>query len=75
MCRTAHLLPDDCHTDADVREAKALCLSCPVMQECRDWALANSSLTTHGIWGGLTPQQRRTHRRLWHRGTPGASDV
>lgn len=41
-------------------EAKAICDRCPVKRECLDWAL--EIRTTHGLWGGLTPHQRRALR-------------
>jgi WhiB family redox-sensing transcriptional regulator len=45
-----------------IAEAKAVCSICPVMQECRDRALATRE--EFGIWGGLTERQRRAiHRR------------
>jgi WhiB family redox-sensing transcriptional regulator len=49
------------------REAKAVCTSCPVRQECLDYALDYEShnhpgadtRAPHGIWGGLTERERR----------------
>lgn len=43
------------------REAKAVCLACPVRPECLDWALDNGEM--FGIWGGLTERERRRLRR------------
>ena len=37
--------------------AKKLCMSCPALRECRDYALKYTGL--FGIWGGLDPSQRR----------------
>lgn len=37
-------------------EAKKLCAKCPVMDQCREEALANDE--RYGIWGGLTPNDR-----------------
>lgn len=37
--------------------AKAICNSCAVRQDCLDYALAIRE--PHGIWGGLTEQERR----------------
>jgi WhiB family transcriptional regulator, redox-sensing transcriptional regulator len=39
------------------KEAKAVCHRCPAMNACLDWALANGQ--DHGIWGGLTEDERR----------------
>jgi len=45
--------------DREMRErrAKAICRSCPVLAECRDYAL--SIREPHGIWGGLNEAERR----------------
>ena len=45
--------------DREMREgrAKAICRSCPVLEECLDYAL--SIREPHGIWGGLTETERR----------------
>jgi WhiB family transcriptional regulator, redox-sensing transcriptional regulator len=43
--------------------AKAICEPCPVRRACLDWALTLPEL--HGIWGGLTPQERAS-RRVHH---------
>lgn len=43
------------------REAKAACAGCPVRVECLDYAIANGE--RHGIWGGLSPRERRRARR------------
>ncbi|MFB7671646.1 WhiB family transcriptional regulator [Kitasatospora purpeofusca] len=37
--------------------AKALCLSCPIVRECRQHARATRE--PHGIWGGETADERR----------------
>jgi hypothetical protein len=37
-------------------EARALCMTCPVRDECLDYALDTGE--TEGIWGGLTPEER-----------------
>lgn len=39
------------------REAKKVCLSCPVRAECLDYALGNDE--RFGIWGGLSERERR----------------
>lgn len=45
--------------DREAREqrAKAICRDCPVMVDCRDYAL--SIREPHGIWGGLNETERR----------------
>lgn len=45
-------------------EAKTVCQRCPVLVRCRHHALAH--FEQYGIWGGLTENDRRRHRRpLW----------
>lgn len=39
------------------REAKKVCLSCEVREECLQWALDNNE--RYGIWGGLSERERR----------------
>ena len=49
--------------DREIREAKAkaICASCPVREQCFDYALRNS--IKHGIWGGLNREERTRERR------------
>jgi WhiB family transcriptional regulator, redox-sensing transcriptional regulator len=46
-------------SDRDRREqqAKEICATCPVLVECRTYALTRQE--QHGIWGGLTARERR----------------
>lgn len=41
----------------DVRPAKAICATCPVIEECREWALTLPEM--FGVWGGLSERQRK----------------
>ena len=43
------------------RQAKAVCKSCPVVNECLQWALESGQ--DHGVWGGLSEDERRTLKR------------
>lgn len=50
------------------RHAKALCASCPVRQECAEWALAELTPTDDaygysGVWGGTSPRDRSKARK------------
>ncbi len=38
------------------RQAKAICASCKIKQECLDYAIQEG--IHHGVWGGLTPYER-----------------
>lgn len=40
--------------------AKAICGTCPVLSDCRAYALADPSLV--GVWGATTPAERRQLR-------------
>lgn len=44
------------------REAKAVCQSCEVREECLQYALDHDE--RFGIWGGLSERERRRMRRL-----------
>ncbi len=44
-----------------VTSAKAVCAECPVRQSCLEFAIRTRQLD--GIWGGHTPEERRSIRR------------
>ena len=44
-----------------VAHGKALCAGCPVRMPCLQFALDNNE--PHGIWGGMTPDERDQMRR------------
>ena len=46
-------------------EARAVCASCPVRDECAEWAIRSGE--KFGIWGGLTERERRRIRSQRHR--------
>lgn len=54
------------HAVSQTKRAKRVCYRCPVMPECRTYALTHHE--RHGVWGGLTERERedilraRTHR-------------
>ena len=43
------------------REAKRICISCDVKDDCLEYALANDE--RFGIWGGLSERERRKLRK------------
>jgi WhiB family redox-sensing transcriptional regulator len=47
--------------DEGTARAKAICATCPVREDCLEWALANHQ--DDGIWGGFTEVERRRIRR------------
>ena len=40
-----------------VQDAKALCSRCPVLEQCRQWALDYGEVA--GVWGALSEDERR----------------
>ncbi|WP_433017983.1 WhiB family transcriptional regulator [Kribbella sp. CA-294648] len=48
-----------------IDEAKAVCHRCDVRAECLDWALRIGQ--DHGVWGGLSPDERDALRRRTRR--------
>lgn len=40
------------------KQAKAVCARCPVVSECRRWALA--AREPYGVWGGLSVEERES---------------
>lgn len=41
--------------NAATRQAIALCETCPVIQECRNYAITHGE--TYGVWGGLSENE------------------
>lgn len=41
--------------------ARTFCRSCPVKEECREYAFATNQ--EYGMWGETTPEERRALRR------------
>lgn len=39
----------------DIKEAIAICLGCPAIKACLEYAIANKE---QGVWGGTTERQR-----------------
>ena len=40
------------------QRAKAVCSSCPVVQQCLRWALA--AREPYGVWGGMSTEERES---------------
>ena len=50
----------DAKQKEQARRAKRICRDCPVVSECLEYALSNNlNETDDGIWGGMTPRERR----------------
>ncbi len=48
-------------TDEEAGPAREICASCPVREQCLEFALATRQ--DDGVWGGLTETERRRLRR------------
>ena len=46
-------------------EAKAICMECPVVNECLDYAIRTNQ--DSGIWGGTTEEERKSIRRHYRK--------
>ena len=44
-----------------IDKARAICQGCPVLFECRTWAVGVKGL--EGMWGNTTPEERKELRR------------
>lgn len=47
-------------SSSEESRAKQICTACPVLGACRDWSL--DVAPEFGIFGGLTPEERRRTR-------------
>ena len=45
----------------DTEKAKTICGQCPVRSACLQWAM--DARESHGVWGGLTEQERERLRK------------
>lgn len=55
--RTNEMFPRYHKDISYISTARAICRSCPVTEECLDYALQWPSTDMHGVWAGLTPRQ------------------
>lgn len=53
----------------ELKQAKALCLECPLKVECREASISRREIA--GVWGGLDEMERRREIRRRRRGTRG----
>lgn len=56
-----------------IEEAKSTCRRCPVQEQCLAWALETNQ--EHGVWGGLSEDERRREKRRVARHRSAASRV
>ena len=55
-----------------VSKAKKICSTCPVIDECLEYAI---SADEFGVWGGKTMNERRQMRRLRKKQVKGESSL
>jgi WhiB family transcriptional regulator, redox-sensing transcriptional regulator len=58
---------------AQIEEAKAVCARCPVLAECRTWAMENPRLAGFGVFGGMSEDERKAAARRARRQRSSAS--
>lgn len=56
----------------DSSAAKGICEGCPVVGDCRSYAMEHAGLK--GVWGGMSESERRLERRLGRRQSPATSE-
>jgi len=49
--------------DSAITNAKRICASCPVVDDCLEFALETNEKA--GIWGGTSEEDRKALRRKW----------
>lgn len=50
----------DTYDKEEHRMFERMCVDCPIMEACLEWALAHER---YGVWGGTTPDMRQRIRR------------
>lgn len=46
---------------SQIKEAKEVCRGCEVRERCLEWALESGQ--DHGVWGGMSEDERRALKR------------
>lgn len=54
---------DEAPADEFEAAAKRICIHCPVILICREHAVRTRE--PHGVWGGLSPKERKQQRWLY----------
>lgn len=49
----------------NIREARAVCATCPVQEQCLEYAIRNH--IEYGVWGGMSVRQREILARKMNR--------
>jgi hypothetical protein len=74
ICRPYWALMDG-ETPRDVTDAKEVCRTCPVEEECRAYVLSLPPREdVYGVAGGMTAKERDLARRRVRRGAPAGSE-
>jgi len=62
VCDTDYRNPGP-RTAVKTSHARAICATCPVLTQCRAWALTEPDPAYHMLAGGLDPHERRLMRK------------
>lgn len=62
LCREYPEVDFFARTAAGIQAAKAVCGRCLVQQDCRNYGIVNEAPAGNGVWGGLSPDDRRRVR-------------
>jgi WhiB family transcriptional regulator, redox-sensing transcriptional regulator len=57
--------------EKQIARAKTICATCPVREQCLEFALSHDQ--TYGIWGGTTVEDRQRDRRRRRRAAVAAA--
>jgi WhiB family redox-sensing transcriptional regulator len=60
-CADPSVEPDWWFEESDPALAKAICDTCPLKVRCLEYAVTNNE--HHGVWGGLTVEERQQRKR------------
>jgi WhiB family redox-sensing transcriptional regulator len=59
-----HLMFPKEHKDITyIKQARLICKTCPVIEQCLDYALEFPAADMHGVWAGLTSRQLLAEQR------------
>jgi WhiB family redox-sensing transcriptional regulator len=67
ICRVTDdykFFPEGKENAAWAQVAKRMCLDCPILRQCRDWALTRRE--EFGVWGGLSEKDRKAIWKKWN---------
>ena len=69
----SHFFPEASVSRQYYKKAKEICEACPVVNECKNFALENE--IAHGFWGGLNPTERKGMMSIAKRMKPESLEI